>query len=43
MFNYLASFLFGIYIGQEFGNVIPNVKVMFVKLLEQLKIEKSKK
>lgn len=27
MFRTLAIFIFGVYVGQEYGNVIPNVKL----------------
>ena len=36
MFQSIVSFLFGVYIGQEFGNNIPNVKnktIEFIHLL----------
>jgi hypothetical protein len=35
MFQNIISFLFGVYIGQEFGNHIPNVKNKSVELFRE--------
>jgi hypothetical protein len=35
MFQSIVSFLFGVYIGQEFGNNIPNVKNKTIEILKE--------
>lgn len=35
MFQSIVSFLFGVYIGQEFGNNIPNVKNKTLEMLKE--------
>ena len=35
MFQSIVSFLFGVYIGQEFGNNIPNVKNKTIEVFKE--------
>jgi len=35
MFQSIVSFLLGVYVGQEFGNNIPNVKNKTFELLQE--------
>jgi hypothetical protein len=37
MFRTLIVFIAGVYIGQEYGNTIPNVKVRSYEMYESLK------
>ena len=34
MFRTIAVFILGVYVGQEYGNVIPNVKIKSEELLD---------
>lgn len=42
MLDYLGTLILGIYVGQEFGHILPNVRLVCLKILEQIK-EASKK
>jgi len=35
MFRTIAVFILGVYIGQEYGNVIPNVKIKGNEMFEE--------
>jgi hypothetical protein len=37
MIKYLGTFLFGVYIGQEYGNILPNVKHKTMDAFEHFK------
>lgn len=37
MFNYIATFVLGVYVGQEYSGQIPNVKKTFIEMFEKLK------
>lgn len=37
MLDYIATLILGVYVGQEFGHMIPNVKTVCMKVLEQIK------
>lgn len=43
MLNYIGSFLLGVYVGQEYGTIIPRVKTVFKKIMEQIKESIPKK
>ncbi len=37
MLRYIVSFVFGVYIGQEYGVLVPNVKHKTIDMLKQIK------
>lgn len=37
MLDYIGTLILGIYIGQEFGHMIPNVRLLSLKVLEHIK------
>jgi hypothetical protein len=37
MIKYIVSFVFGVYIGQEYGSLVPNVKNRTIEALKQIK------
>lgn len=37
LFKYTLTFLVGVYVGQEFGNTIPNVKSYSLELYDTFK------
>lgn len=41
MFNYIATFVLGVYIGQEYSGQIPNVKQTVIEIYEKLKKEQK--
>ena len=37
MLKYASSFIFGIFIGQEYGNKIPNIKSSTIEIIKEIK------